>query len=257
MPTLVILLLAALLAEPGRAATLDEVLACVARNAPKTALVQTVVLTAQDRTGAERVHEAKLMARRFEDGLGRVLLRVEAPADLRGTAFLLIQKEKGSDMFVYLPELKKVRRVTTRSLGGKLLGTDFSYEELERLFAQSRQGDVKLLADAEKDGRKAYALEATPAPDAGSAYTRVTSLVDQQTCVPLEIAFYQKGDAPRKVLSVDPARVTQEAGIHVPRLVVMRDLERGTETRLETHAIQVDPKLPNALFSRGSLDKDR
>jgi hypothetical protein len=107
-------------------AELAEVLACVRKNAPHTALVQTVELTSVDRAGGERVQSAKLSAKRAADGRGRLLLRVEEPADLRGTAFLWIQKEKGSEIFVYLPEMKKVRRVSARQLQGKLLGSDFS-----------------------------------------------------------------------------------------------------------------------------------
>jgi hypothetical protein len=43
----------------------------------------------------------------------------------------------------------------------------------------------------------------------------------------------------------------------VPRLVVVRDLADGTESRLETHAVQVDPDLADAVFSRGALDRAR
>jgi hypothetical protein len=252
------MLLTCALALPADGATLDEVLACTQKNAPKTALVQTVELVIVDRAGGERKHEAKLMAKRFESGLGRVLVRVEEPADVRGTAFLLIQVDQGrSDMYLYLPELKKVRRITSRTLRGKFLGSDFAYEDLERLLASSRQADVTLAPDAEKDGRKVWTVEATPRPDAGSAYTRIVSSIDQETCVPLEIAFYAKGEAPSKVLSVDPARITKEGDIHVPRLVRMRDVDAGTESRLVTHAIEVDPELKDVLFSHGALEKGR
>jgi Outer membrane lipoprotein-sorting protein len=249
-------LLLCALAAPAEGASLAEVQACMQRNAPTTALVQKVALVITDRAGGERRYEAKLMAKRLESGLGRVLVRVEEPADVRGTAFLVIQNEGGrSDMYVYLPELRKVRRITSRNLQGKFLGSDFAYEDLERLLSASRQSDAKLGADAEKEGRRVWTVEATPT--AGSAYTRITSSVDQETCVPLEIAFYEKGEAPAKLLSVDPARVTKEGAVHVPRLVRMRDVDRGTESRLETLAVEVDPELKDVIFSRGALDKGR
>jgi hypothetical protein len=102
-----------------------------------------------------------------------------------------------------------------------------------------------------------WTVEATPTADAGSAYTRITSSVDQETCLPLEIAFYEKGEAPVKLLSVDPAKITKEGSVHVPRVVRMRDVDRGTESRLETLAIEVDPELKDVMFSRGALDKGR
>ena len=248
-------LLALLASVPAAAAQgdVDEVFACVRKNAPRTALVQAVELISVDRAGGERVQSAKLSAKRAADGLGRLLLRVEEPADLRGTAFLWIQKAKGSEIFVYLPEMKKVRRVSTGQLRGKLLGSDFSYEEVARLFAES-EGQVKRLPDSEKDGRPVFVLEATPPAGSGSAYTRVASLVDRETCVPLEIAFFEEGAAPRKLLSVDPARITKEGDVYVPRLVRMRDLAKQTESRLVTHAVEIDPELPDEMFSSARLE---
>jgi outer membrane lipoprotein-sorting protein len=240
----------------GAAAEEDvaAVLACMRQNAPKTALVQTVQLLAVDRAGGKREETAKLFAKRSPDGRGRVLLRVEDPPDLRGSAFLLIQKEKGSDMFVYLPEMKKVRRISKRHLSGKLFGTDFSYEDAERLYGAGREGELKRLADAERDGRPVYVLEA--APGEGSDYERVVSSVDRETCVPLEVIFYAKGKE-RKVLSVDPTRITKEGEVHVPRLVTMRDLERGTESRITTLDVSVDPDLKDSTFSAAALELSR
>lgn len=247
-------LLALLAGGPAAAqGELDEVLACVRKNAPRTAVVQVVELISVDRDGGERVQGAKLSAKRGADGLARLLLRVEEPADLRGTAILWLQKPKGNEIFVYLPELKKVRRVSARQLRGKLLGSDFSYEEVARIFAEG-EGELKRLPDGEKDGRPVFVLEATPPADSGSAYTRVTSLVDRETCVPLEIAFFEEGAEPRKLLSVDPARITKEGEVYVPRLVRMRDLAKQTESRLVTHAVEIDPELRDDTFSSSRLE---
>jgi hypothetical protein len=252
------LLCALALAAPSGAASLADVQACMQRNAPTTALVQTVTLVSTDRAGGERKYEARLLAKRLPSGLGRVRVLIEGPADVRGTSFLLHQKDSGrNDLYVYLPELKKVRRVTSRALRGKFLGSDFSYEDLDRLLSASRQSDVQLGADGSKDGRAVWTVEAVPSADSDSSYTRVVSSVDQETCVPLEIAFYAKGEAPVKVLSVDPAKVTREGAAHVPRLVRMRDLKRGTESRLETTDVALDPELEDQVFSVGALERGR
>jgi hypothetical protein len=251
-----IVLAAGLLASPALGdPAVEEVLACVRRNAPKRALVQSVELVAVDPTGQERSQSAKLYAKRGADGRGRLLLRIEEPADLRGSAFLLIQKQEGNDMFVYLPEMKKVRRISARHLRGKLFGTDFSYKDLEQLFAQGEEASLVRLPDAEREGRAVFALEARPGPDADEGYTRVTSLVDRETCVPLEIAFYEKGEVPVKVIDVDPARITKEGDVHVPRWVRVRDLQKSRESRLVTHDVQVDPELADGMFTSSSLER--
>lgn len=245
-------------AAPAAAAGLADVQACMQRNAPSTALVQTLSLVSTDRAGGERRYDAKLLAKRLPNGLGRVRVLVEGPADVRGTSFLLHQTESGrNDLYVYLPELKKVRRITSRSLGGKFLGSDFSYEDLDRLFGVARQSDVKLGPDGSKDGRAVWTVEAVPPAGEGSDYSRIVSAVDQETCLPLEIAFYGKGEAPVKLLSVDPARVLKQGAAHVPGLVRMRDVERGTESRLETSEVELDPALEDRVFSVGALERGR
>lgn len=248
-----IALLALVASTPAAAQDgLQEVLDCVRKNAPKTALEQSVELVSADRDGRELSRTAKLFAKRSGDGFGRILLRVEEPADLRGTTFLLTQRRDGTDLYVYLPELGKVRRVTARQVRGKLLGSDFSYEELERLFGQTSQRGVARLPDAEREGRPVYALEATPAE--GSAYAKITTFVDRKTCVPLEIAFYGKEGAPQKLLTVDPARITREGDVYVSRLVRIRDLAKQTESRMVTHAVRIDPDLSDSMFNPTGLE---
>jgi hypothetical protein len=72
--------------------------------------------------------------------------------------------------------------------------------------------------------------------------------------VPLEVAFFEQDSAPTKVISVDPARITKEGAVHVPRLVRVRDLVKGTESRLVTHAVDVDPELPDGMFTSSRLE---
>jgi hypothetical protein len=247
-------LAAALIAAAPAAAegSLEEVLACVRKNAPKAALEQSVELVSVGRDGGEVTRAAKLYAKRSAEGLARVLLRVEEPADLRGTTFHLVQKAGGAEMYVYLPEIGKVKRVSARQVRGKLLGSDFSYEELERVYGQAGAASAARLPDGERDGRPVYVIEAT-GPE-GSAYAKVVTAVDRETCVPLEVAFFASPDAPAKVLSVDPARITREGDVYVPRLVRIRDLAKSTESRLVTHAVRIDPDLTHSMFTPTSLE---
>ena len=263
-PTLACLLMGALLPtvaladsdDDGTALSLDEILACVSANSPGKALVQVVELVTVDRTGSERTQTGKLAMKRFPEG-GRVVLRVEDPPDLRGTAFLLIQKEDRSDMFTYLPELKKVRRITSHSMRGRLLGTDFTYEEFEQMLAISRASNPVLEGVGTAAGRPTWILRTAPQADSGSSYTKIVSHVDQETCIPIVIDFFEAGDEPAKTLTCDPERITMESGVHVPRLVQMEDRKRGTRSRIVTHSVEVDPELRDRDFSQSRLARGR
>src|SRR6185295_20323204 len=92
--------------------SIEEIQECARKNLPAHSARQDLNLLVRDGTGQEQTIEAELFWKRGDDGRSRVLVRVEAPPDLRGSAFLLIEREGASDMFSYLPELKKVPRIT-------------------------------------------------------------------------------------------------------------------------------------------------
>lgn len=242
--------------EDGAPLPLEDVLACISSNSPEQALVQVVELVTIDRAGSERKQSGKLSMKRFPEG-GRVVLRVEDPPDLRGTAFLLIQNDERSDMFTYLPELKKVRRITSHTLRGRLLGTDFTYEELQQMLALSKSSDPVLRGAGEADGRATWILATTPSAESGSSYTSIVSHVDQETCIPIAIDFFEGGAEPAKRLTCDPARVTMESGVHVPRFVQMEDRKRGTRSQIVTHSVEIDPELRDRDFTQSRLARGR
>ncbi len=92
---------------------LAEVSACIERNIPRVSSEQVVEFIAVDRIGGERVSRAKIIAKRFDDGLRRLRMRFSKPTDMRGSALLMIETESGAnDMFLYSPELRKVKRVS-------------------------------------------------------------------------------------------------------------------------------------------------
>jgi hypothetical protein len=87
--------------------------------------------TKVDRVGGERVSRAKVIGKKLGDGLQRAVLRFDRPADVRGTAMLMIENASGpSDFYVYSPDERRVRRIQGKSSGG-LFGTDFSYDDFE------------------------------------------------------------------------------------------------------------------------------
>jgi hypothetical protein len=111
----------------------DEVETCLRRNFPKVSSVQTVRFETRDRMGGTRKLDGKLFWRRGEGEASKTLVRLENPPEVRGSSYLGVEKPGSLDIFVYLPEYQKVRRITPHALAGSLFGTDFSYEDMLRL----------------------------------------------------------------------------------------------------------------------------
>lgn len=227
---------------------------CMRQNMPKRSSVQTVRFETRDRTGSTRSLEGKIFWRRgADDRHSKTLVRIENPPEVRGSSYLVIEKEDVLDIFVYLPEYQKVRRVTPHALAGSLFGTDFSYEDMMRLRHVFEQQKVELVGDEMQAGRPTHLVQLVPAPEAGSSYERVRTWLDRDTCVPLRMEFVSKGGALAKELSTDPTTLSQHGAIWVASSFRLRDLHEQTETAMTLGEIELDVDLPDRLFSERAL----
>jgi hypothetical protein len=235
--------------EPGVA----EVRECAERNLPKRTARQRLVLERVAKGADARRLEATLLWKRGADGLSRVRVTVEAPQAERGTAFLLIEREGEDDMFSYLPEYRRVRRLTSRAVTGSFLGTDLSYEDFQQLQGLADDARVSRLPDAAIGGRPVYVLEGVAGSGAASSGERVRSYFDRESCVLLR-AELSGGEKEREV-EVAWADVERVGEHWVPRRLVLRDLTKGSETRLSIGETEWDIELPDSLFSERDLAK--
>jgi outer membrane lipoprotein-sorting protein len=236
-------------AEPSDPAV-EEVRACVARNLPSEDSVQKVRFTSLDRTGSERVLEAKVYWKRFKNERSRTLIEVEAPENVRGSAYLILEEEGREDMFVYLPEFKKVRRIHPNTASGSLFGTDLSYEDIRYMRRVAGELEGKREPDSTLDGRAVYVVRMKPTGQEVSRYERIDAFIDRQDCVPLKIDFYESGERLAKELTADPSSLRQEPGGQwIARSMAMRNIADETETRMVVEDVKIDTDLSKAFFS--------
>lgn len=220
---------------------------CLERNLPETTSAQVIELRTRDRSGFEQVLQSNVYLKRYEDGHSRVLMYFEEPADVRGARFLIIQQQPQSDMYIYMPGLFKVRKITSKKISGSVLGTDFSYEDFERLYGIVSHLKAEQYPDDVLNGRPVHVLNFYP--DASSSYVKIANYIDIETCVPLKIDLFESGYQLRKTLTVNPDRIKQAGKIRVPGELLMRDLRDETETRLIVQNIQTDVILDDNLFT--------
>lgn len=239
--------------------TPDEIVDCVQRNLPERTSVQRIELRSRDRAGSERVLRSRLHWKRLAGGRPRVRIRVDEPPDLRGASYLLIDDPDAgtSEIFVHLPAVGRIRRVTQKTLSDSLWGTDFSYDDMRQLQWQAADGARSRLPDAVVADRAVYVLALEPRPEDSSAYRRVVTSVDRETCVVLRVAFYERGDTPRKLLSADAGSLTEQNGRWLARKLEMRDLRDETTSWLEILEVEIDVEVPDRIFNPTLLDRGR
>jgi hypothetical protein len=235
--------------------TADEISQCMRDNLPRRNSTQTMVLRSINRVGDVAESTAKIFWQLGEDDLSKVLLRFSKPLDMRDAGVLMLEQTgRSPDTFLYLPATKMVRRVSSRAASSSLFGTDFSYEDFARLLGMAADASQERGEDGEISGRPVYVLNSTPAADSGSAYERVTSFVDQESCVPLRVESYESGGELRKRLTADASKITREGSIWIPNHQTMEDLRDETRTELTIDEIDTEKKIHRKIFSTRELE---
>jgi len=206
-----------------------------------------------DEGGGERVRETRTFWRDHrgaEDDLhSKRLIVFDAPAPIRGTAFLVWSRRDPGDedpRWIYLPALRKVRRVAAGDRGRSFVGTDFTYEDLTERAVE--EDSHRLLRREELDGRPHYVVESRPRGE--SAYARRVQWVDAERWTVSRVELYDRPDRLEKVLAVRWQRVD---GIWAWKRLEMRDLRRGHRTLVEVDEVRHDVGLDDSVFSEGSL----
>lgn len=177
-------------ADTAPVPTVEAIDACMRANIPPALQIKQFTLNSTDRNGASRQLKGRLFAIR-DDGLLRTMLRIDAPGDLRGAAYLLREgKAKEQDaMYIFLPALNKTRRIMGGTQDNPLFGTDISYADIKQISHAFSGGQVLLEKIEPVDKRDTYVLALTPDAAQQSRFAQIRTWVDKESCVALRADF--------------------------------------------------------------------
>ncbi len=227
---------------------------CMQANLPQAAAVKDVELLATDRLGSAHDLKGKIyfghVSGPNQDRRLSVSFQVVAPADLSGAAYMVRTADTVSaedTMFVFLPTLHHMRRITGASANGSLLGTNISYGDFKQIETAFSESAATLEKPQDIDRRPVQVLAFRPRSDSGSPYALIRSWVDQKTCVPLITAFYE-GLTERKRLAGSAAALRQIGTHWYLTEAVMRDLKDGSSTVIRVNDVVEGASLPDSYF---------
>ena len=124
----------------------------------------------------------------------------DEPADVKGTASLTHSHATEADeQWLYLPALKRVKRISSKNKSGPFMGSEFAFEDIS-----SQEVDkytYKYIGDDEVDGVAVYKVEAIPAYK-HSGYTRLVNWTDQEKLVALKVEYFDRKNSPLKTLTI-------------------------------------------------------
>jgi len=127
------------------------------------------------------------------------LIVFDHPRDIEGTAFLSFTKIlEPDDQWLYLPALKRVKRISSANKSGPFVGSEFAYEDM--LSQEVDKYDYRWLRDEACGALTCFVVERTPLYE-NSGYTRQVVWIDQQEYRAQRIDFYDRKDSLLKTLT--------------------------------------------------------
>lgn len=115
------------------------------------------------------------------------------PPDVKGTKLLTwSHKQADDDQWLYLPAIKRVRRISGSNKTGSFVGSEFSYEDLGSVELEKFR--YRFVDEPNFEGRDTYRIERTPL-DRNSAYGRQVVWIDKEYLNPVRIEYYDRSNA--------------------------------------------------------------
>jgi len=152
--------------------------------------ISTMKMTLVNAAGQEktRTMRMKVLEGESED---KSLMEFLTPADVKGTKFLSYEHiDKDDDQWLYLPALKRVKRIASKNKSGAFMGSEFSYEDLSAFNVKKYiyEGEAK---EGTFEGKAVYIGSSKPVSKY-SGYKKLISYVNQKTFLVLKMEYYDR-----------------------------------------------------------------
>lgn len=208
-----------------------------------------LVMTLVNSRGEQRVRNLKQFMK--DDGkTKKKIMFFQAPADVRNTSFMNWSYSDGhdDDQWIYLPALKRTKRISSDGKGDYFMGSDFTYDDLGDRHPD--EDNHKLLREETIDGHACYVVESTPKAS-GYIYSKTISWVMKDSYIGLKREFYDSKGNLLKTLSIK--KFDKISGIWTILESEMHNVQKNHKTLMKFSDVQYNKGIPESQFTERSM----
>lgn len=243
----------AVIAGPGAAAADDRGLEIATQADERDTgfgdLTADLTMTLFGSRGETNVRRMRARILETERGDKRLIL-FDEPGDVRGTAVLThTHGDGGDDQWIYLPSIKRVKRIATGAKSGPFMGSEFAYEDLTA--QELAKYEYKYLREEKCTGNDCYVIERIPT-EAQSGYHRQLVWIDTDELRPWRVEYYDRKDALLKVLTLDKYELYKDRYWRA-HAMTMENVQTGKRTVLDWSKYAFGNGLTEAAFDPARL----
>ncbi len=214
----------------------------------------SMTMTLINRSGKKSVRRMRAKTLEVANDGDKSMTIFDEPADVKGTATLTYSHTKEADeQWLYLPALKRVKRISSKNKTGAFMGSEFAFEDIGS--QEVEKYTYKYLSEEQLDGIAVHKIEAYPTYKY-SGYTRLISYIDQERLVSLKTEFYDRKDVLLKTLTLSDY-VHHDDKNWRPARMEMINAQTKKSTILEFSDYKFATGMTDKDFSSNSLKKLR
>jgi len=211
-------------------------------------------MTLTNKQGQESVREIRIRSMEVSGDGDKSMSIFDTPPDVKGTAFLSYTHAlDADDQWLYLPALKRVKRISSRNKSGPFMGSEFAYEDIAS--QEVEKYTYKFIKEDSIDGRKAFVVERYPAYKY-SGYSKSVAWIDEEMYQPLKIDFYDRKNELLKTLTPKDYKQYLSKFYRASSMTMVNHVSHKSTT-LEWNDYKFDNGLSDRDFDRNSLKNAR
>lgn len=230
-------------------------------SATKIAGVEAVsTMTIIDSKGRERVRKLAQATKLYDNGqTEKKLVRFLSPADVKGTGLLTFDYEKeDDDMWLYMPALRKIRRIISSEKSKSFMGSEFSYADMSPPNLDDFTFDK--LGEEEINGTLCWMIEMTPIDEDiadENGFSKKISYIGQEDFVIRKAVYYDLDETLLKELTVMEIKLLDPKNKKYRLLhMIMSNKQNGRQSILKVDKIQFSPDVKDEFFTTRYLERE-
>jgi len=216
-------------------------------------------MTIIDGKGRERVREIAAVTKLYDDGeTEKRLIRFLSPADVKGTGLLTYDYEKkDDDMWLFMPALRKTRRIVSSEKAKNFMGSEFSYADMSPPVLDDF--NYTMIGDSEAEGVSCWEIEVIPVDDDvadENGFSKRVVHIEKKTFIIRGAVYYDLDGELHKELSVKEIREMDPEN-HKYRLIhmIMVNKQNERQSILKVNKIKFNPDVKDEYFTTRYLER--
>lgn len=229
--------------------------------ATKLAGSETIsTLTIIDNKGRERVRKIAGVSKLYDNGATeKRLIRFLSPADVKGTGLLTFDYEKkDDDMWLYMPALRKTRRIVTSEKAKNFMGSEFSYADMTPPILDDFT--YKILGEQEVEGTLCWEIEIVPVDDdiadENGFSKRIVHIAKKDFVIRKAIYYDLDGELHKELAVKEVKELDTKNHKYRPMQMIMVNKQNGRKSILMVEKIQFNPNVKDEYFTTRYLERE-